>query len=42
MRIFYKGDDNVERIHCQRIADLIGKHEETIKCWIRAGKLPNS
>ncbi|MGR5897665.1 hypothetical protein ACT7C8_02280 [Bacillus cereus] len=23
------------------VADLIDKHEETIKLWIRAGKLPN-
>jgi excisionase family DNA binding protein len=26
----------------KEVADLIGKHEETIKRWIRAGKLPNS
>jgi excisionase family DNA binding protein len=23
-------------------ADLVGKHEETIKRWVRSGKLPNS
>lgn len=26
----------------KEVADLIGKHEETIKRWIRADKLPNS
>ncbi|TDK58149.1 DNA-binding protein [Bacillus salipaludis] len=26
----------------KEVADLTGKHEETIKRWIRAGKLPNS
>jgi excisionase family DNA binding protein len=26
----------------KEVADLIGKHEETVKRWIRAGKLPNS
>jgi hypothetical protein len=26
----------------KEVATLIGKHEETIKCWIRSGKLPNS
>ncbi|MDR6998781.1 helix-turn-helix domain-containing protein [Neobacillus niacini] len=23
-------------------AQLVGKHEETVKRWIRSGKLPNS
>ena len=26
----------------KEVAKLLGKHEETIKRWIRAGKLPNS
>lgn len=26
----------------KEVADLFGKHEETIKRWIRMGKLPNS
>lgn len=26
----------------KEVADLLGKHEETIKRWIRSGKLPNS
>lgn len=26
----------------KEVADLVGKHEETVKRWIRAGKLPNS
>ena len=26
----------------KEVADLLGKHEETIKRWIRAGKFPNS
>lgn len=26
----------------KEVAELLGKHEETIKRWIRAGKLPNS
>lgn len=26
----------------REVANLIGKHEETIKRWIRAGKFPNS
>jgi excisionase family DNA binding protein len=26
----------------KEVATLLGKHEETIKRWIRAGKLPNS
>jgi excisionase family DNA binding protein len=26
----------------KEVADLLGKHEETIKRWVRSGKLPNS
>ena len=26
----------------KEVADLLGKHEETIKRWIRAGKFPNA
>ena len=26
----------------KEVSSLIGKHEETIKRWIRSGKLPNS
>ena len=26
----------------REVADLLGKHEETIKRWVRTGKLPNS
>lgn len=26
----------------KEVADLVGKHEETVKRWIRSGKLPNS
>ncbi|PGL70063.1 helix-turn-helix domain-containing protein [Bacillus sp. AFS055030] len=26
----------------KEVADLLGKHEETIKRWLRSGKLPNS
>ncbi|MFB7156432.1 helix-turn-helix domain-containing protein [Lysinibacillus sp. NPDC056232] len=25
----------------KEVADLLGKHEETIKRWIRSGKFPN-
>ena len=26
----------------KEVSDLLGKHEETIKRWIRSGKFPNS
>ncbi|HDX9579373.1 TPA: helix-turn-helix domain-containing protein [Bacillus pseudomycoides] len=26
----------------KEVAELVGKHEETVKRWIRSGKLPNS
>ncbi|MGE8037743.1 helix-turn-helix domain-containing protein [Lysinibacillus sp. NPDC093692] len=26
----------------KEVADLLGKHEETIKRWIRSGKFPNA
>ena len=26
----------------KEVAELLGKHEETIKRWIRSGKFPNS
>lgn len=26
----------------KEVADILGKHEETIKRWIRSGKFPNS
>ena len=26
----------------KEVAEIVGKHEETIKRWIRSGKFPNS
>ena len=34
--------DTMKEYTVREVAELLGKHEETIKRWIRAGKLPNS
>jgi excisionase family DNA binding protein len=36
------GGDIMNEFTVKEVAELLEKHEETIKRWIRAGKLPNS
>ena len=36
------GGELMKEYTVKEVAKLLGKHEETIKRWIRAGKLPNS
>lgn len=33
---------SVKEYTVKEVAKLVGKHEETIKRWIRSGKLPHS
>ncbi|MFE3572939.1 helix-turn-helix domain-containing protein [Lysinibacillus sp. NPDC059133] len=35
------GGNSLKEYKVKEVADLLGKHEETIKRWIRSGKFPN-